>query len=159
MYRVAGDEVEVLLGHPGGPYFARKDRGSWTVPKGLVDPQEPELEAARREFREETGLGADGLPSAGDDYLDLGEVRLAGGKRVRAWAFEGDCDPETLESNPFEIEWPPRSGRRAQFPEIDRYEFLALDLAADAIAPAQRPFLERLASALLATRKKEDPAR
>lgn len=142
LYRQSENVTEVLLGHPGGPYFARKDLGSWTIPKGLVEGSEVDLEAARREFEEETGLSSEG------PYLDLGEVRYRGGKRLRAWAFRGDCEPATLESNAFEIEWPPRSGRRQSFPELDRFEFFAIDEAFERIHPVQSSLLEALMKAL-----------
>src|SRR5262245_21481534 len=107
------EQVEVLLVHPGGPFFRNRDDGWWTVPKGLADPGEDALEAARREFGEETGCA---LPE-GAAYVDLGSIEQKGGKVVRAWAVEGDCDPATLSSNTFELEWPPRSGRKRAFPE------------------------------------------
>ena len=111
MYRRRASAVEVLLVHPGGPFFAEKDAGAWSVPKGLVDDGEPELEAARREFREETSLDADA-----DEFLPLGEVRLKSGKVVVAWAFAGDWEAADLRSNTFGLEWPPRSGRRGASP-------------------------------------------
>jgi len=142
-YRRRAGAVEVLLVHPGGPFFRRRDAGAWSVPKGEVAPGEDPLDTARRELSEETGLAA---PGAG--LVDLGEVRQRGGKRVRAWAFEGDADPAELCSNAFEIEWPPRSGRRRSFPEVDRAEFFPLAEASRRINPAQAAFLERLAAAL-----------
>lgn len=149
MYRVHQNEVEVLLGHPGGPFFARKDRGSWTIPKGLTEGSESSFEAACREFREETGLEPEVLPPSEADFVTLGEITLRGGKKVEAWAFEGDCEPESLAGNTFEMEWPPRSGRRQSFPEIDRFAYFELAEAADFLSSAQRPFLERLAEVLL----------
>lgn len=148
MYRVVPDRgyLEVLLGHPGGPYFRRRDLGAWGVPKGLIEAHEPALDAARREFLEETGLEPRALPASEADYLALGDVTLRSGKRVSAWAFRGTCEPDTLESNEFELEWPPRSGRRQRFPEIDRFAFFELAEAADRIAPAQRPLLTRLSA-------------
>ena len=134
----------MLLGHPGGPFFRRKDHGAWTVPKGLLEGSEEELAGARREFEEETGLVVEAR-----DFIDLGEIALRSGKKVRAWAFEGDCDPTSLESNLFEIEWPPRSGRRQSFPEIDRFAFFDPEEAAERLHPAQTPFLERLLRSLL----------
>jgi predicted NUDIX family NTP pyrophosphohydrolase len=127
-----------LLVHPGGPYFAKKDDGAWSLPKGLVDEGEDALTAARRELREETGLEP---PAEG--YVDLGEVVQKAGKRVRAFAFAGDCDPAACRSGTFSMEWPPRSGRRVDFPEVDRAAFFDLDEAARKILPAQAPFLER----------------
>lgn len=136
------DGLEVLLVHPGGPFFANRDAGSWTIPKGEVDGDEEPLVAARREFVEETGLEV-----PGDGFISLGSVRQKGGKEVLAWAFEGNCDPETIRSNTFELEWPPRSGRRREFPEIDRAAFFAPDEAKAKLNPAQVAFLERLRNA------------
>ena len=141
LYRLTR-ELEVFLVHPGGPFFARKDDGSWGVPKGLVEPDEGRLAAARREFEEETGF-----PTPEDGYQDLGEIQQ-GRKTVHAWAFEGDAEPADLASNTFEMEWPPRSGRRQSFPEIDRGDFFTLDRALVKMREAQHPLLERLASAL-----------
>ncbi len=144
LYRVRPGSVEVLLGHPGGPFFRKKDHGAWTIPKGLLeDEHEDELVAARREFQEETGIEA---PDGG--LLDLGEVRMKSGKRVRAWAFCGDCGPDQLESNTFEMEWPPRSGKQTSFPELDRFAFFDVVEAAERIHPAQAPFLVRLMESL-----------
>jgi predicted NUDIX family NTP pyrophosphohydrolase len=128
----------VLLVHPGGPFFARKDLGAWTIPKGLVEDGEELLDAARREFEEETGFSA-----AADEYFPLGSVRQKGGKIVHAWAFLGDCDPAGLTSNMFEFEWPPRSGKRASFPEADRAELFDLERARAKILPAQRELIDR----------------
>lgn len=143
LYRRHGGVLEVLLVHPGGPFFRRRDLGVWSVPKGEVGPGEDPAEAARRELAEETGLTA---PEAG--LLELGEVRQRGGKRVLAWAFEGDCDPAATRSNSFEVEWPPRSGRRQSFPEVDRAAFFGLAEARRRINPAQVALLDRLAAAL-----------
>ena len=142
MYRVRGGRLEVLLAHPGGPFFARKDPGAWSLPKGMIDPGEEPLAAARREFAEETSFP---VPEAG--FVPLGEIQQSK-KRVVAWAFEGDCDPDRLASNTFELEWPPRSGKRAVFPEIDRVGWFALDEARAKLNPAQVPFLERLRARL-----------
>jgi len=142
MFRRHGT-LEVLLVHPGGPFFARRDLGAWSVPKGEVSEGEDEQAAARRELTEETGLRA---PEG--ELLDLGEVRQKGGKRVRAWAFEGDCDPAALRSNRFEMEWPPRSGRVQSFPEVDRAAFFDLDQARRRINAAQVAFLDRLEARL-----------
>lgn len=143
LYRVVDDgadgRIEVLLGHMGGPFWARKDAGAWTIPKGEHEPDEDPLSAARREFEEETGVT---LPVA--DFVDLGEIRQSGGKVVRAWAVEGDLDPATLASNTFEMEWPPRSGKSATFPELDRFEWLDLDAARSKIIAGQSEFLDRL---------------
>jgi len=138
MLRSRVGSVEFLLVHPGGPFYANRDEGVWSIPKGLVGKGEEPLEAARREFSEETGLRTDHC-----DFLDLGEIRQQGGKIVRAWAFVGDCDPTQLHSNTFELQWPPRSGRRERFPEVDRAAWLDRAAADRKILPAQRPLLER----------------
>lgn len=145
--RVEPNDVRILLGHPGGPFFARKDEGSWTIPKGLVEDGEESLEAARREFTEETGLET---PDSG--YVDLGEMSYKSGKRVLAWAFEGECDPSQLESNTFQIEWPPKSGKKATFPEIDRFALYSVGTAVDKIHPAQLVLIERLLKHLVSKR-------
>jgi predicted NUDIX family NTP pyrophosphohydrolase len=138
--------LEVLLGHPGGPFFAKKDEGSWTVLKGEADPGEELPAVARREFAEETGQE----PPDGT-MLELGEVPQRGGKTVVAWALAGDLDPAAARSNTFEMEWPPRSGRVRVFPEIDRVEWFDLESARQKILPAQVPFLERLEDAVRET--------
>jgi predicted NUDIX family NTP pyrophosphohydrolase len=152
LYRRSAVGLEVLLVHPGGPFWSRKDEGAWSIPKGLVESGEDGLSAARREFREETGFE----PGAAGNERDLGAVRLPSGKQLRVWAAEGDCDPALLSSNSFEMEWPPRSGRRAQFPEVDRGAWFDLSTAAEKIHRGQRPLLERLASQLAVT---TNPAR
>lgn len=129
----------MLLVHPGGPFWARKDEGAWSIPKGEYEPSEDPVSAARREFAEELGS-----PPPDGPVLDLGEVTQQGGKRVRAWAIAGDLDVTTVVSNTFEMEWPPRSGRRRSFPECDRAEWFTLDVAAAKVLGAQRPFLDRL---------------
>jgi len=139
LYRRTGNGTEVFLVHPGGPYWARKDEGAWSVPKGLVDAGEDELACARREFSEETGFD---LPPAGSER-PLGSFRLPSGKRLHVWAAEGDCDPAALRSNLFEMEWPPHSGRSAQFPEVDRGGWFDEPAALLRIAPGQRAVLER----------------
>ena len=136
----------MLLGHPGGPYFARKDEGHWTVLKGEIGAEEQPDEVARREFAEETGHP---LPDA--PMVDLGEIRQAGGKLVVAWAVEGDLDPAQVVSNEFEMQWPPRSGRTQRFPEIDRVQWFDFTAANYRILPAQRPFLDRLRTILADT--------
>ncbi|MGH9006639.1 MAG: NUDIX domain-containing protein [Acidimicrobiales bacterium] len=135
---------EVLLVHPGGPFWARRDEGAWSIPKGEIEGDEEEQAVAAREFTEELGA----VPPA-DGWLDLGEVVQSGGKRVRAWAVEGAFDPDTLISNTFETEWPPRSGRRSTFPEVDRAEWFGADVAASKLVSAQRQFVNRLAEVLL----------
>jgi predicted NUDIX family NTP pyrophosphohydrolase len=144
LYRRRDSGVEVLLVHPGGPYWAGKDEGAWSVPKGLVDAGEEELATAHREFKEETGFDARGAGSE----RDLGTFQLPGGKRLHVWAIEGDCDPAELQSNLFEMEWPPRSGRRARFPEVDRGGWFDREPALLKIAKGQRPVLEKFYSAL-----------
>ena len=139
LWRSRGGLLEVLLGHPGGPYFAGKDADHWTVLKGEVDPGEDLLAVARREFEEETGF-----PPPEGPTIELGEIRQKSGKRVLAWAVEGDLDTQSAVSNSVEMEWPPRSGRMRKFPEIDRVEWFGLDEARDKIKAAQVPFLDRL---------------
>jgi predicted NUDIX family NTP pyrophosphohydrolase len=139
MYRMGGEGLEVLLVHPGGPFWARKDLGSWSIPKGEYTDGEDPLAAAVREFAEETGITL--APSA---FVPLGEVKQRGGKIVTAWAVEGDVDPATLTSNTFELEWPPRSGRTQQFPEVDRAEWFAPAVARQKIVTAQAELIDRL---------------
>lgn len=142
MYRTSGGAIEMLIAHPGGPLFARRDHGAWTVPKGLVEPGESPFETAKREFTEETGFAAD-APT----YLDLGSVRLESGKVVLVWAFEGDCDPDALHSNLFELEWPRRSGKIGRYPEVDRVAWATADIARRKLNPAQAAFVDRLLAA------------
>ena len=142
MYRNTDEALEVFLVHPGGPFFAKKDLGAWSIPKGEYDDTEPALEAAKREFVEETGF-----PVAGP-FLDLGKIKQAGGKIVSAWAFAGDCDPTQLVSNTCSIEWPPRSGRTLEIPEVDRGAWFTVSDARERIKNTQAPFLERLVKAL-----------
>nr|WP_203592680.1 MULTISPECIES: NUDIX domain-containing protein [unclassified Streptomyces] len=139
LFRRTGPEVEVLLGHMGGPYFARRDAGAWTVPKGEYEPDEPAFDAARREFREELGVAPPDGPA-----LPLGEVRQAGGKTVTVWAVEADLDPAAVVPGTFTMEWPPKSGRTREFPELDRVAWLPLDRARAVIVSAQTAFLDRL---------------
>jgi predicted NUDIX family NTP pyrophosphohydrolase len=139
LWRRRAGRVEVLLGHPGGPYFAKKDAGVWSILKGEFDPSEDALTVARREFQEETGHRAPDGP-----VLHLGDVRQRGGKVVSAWGIEGELDPSVAASNTFEMEWPPRSGKVGAFPEIDRVEWFDVDAAKGKINPAQVPFLDRL---------------
>jgi predicted NUDIX family NTP pyrophosphohydrolase len=140
LFRRAPGGLEVLLGHPGGPFFARKDEGVWSIPKGEIDDDEEPRAAALREFAEETGT----VPPD-RDLLDLGEIRQRSGKLVRAWAAEGDLDAGAIVSNTFALEWPPRSGRQQTFPEIDRAEWFGLEEAARRMVPAQAQLLDRLA--------------
>jgi predicted NUDIX family NTP pyrophosphohydrolase len=143
LFRRGEPGVEVLLVHPGGPFFARRDDGAWSIPKGLHEDGEEPLAAARREFAEELGS-----PCPDGPALELGEVRQKNGKRVTAWAIEGDLDAGAITSNTFELEWPPRSGRRQEFPEVDRAGWFALDAARTKLLAAQAPLLDRLADAL-----------
>ena len=139
LYRRRASGVEVFLVHPGGPYWARKDEGAWSVPKGLVDAGEEELACARREFKEETGFDVDG---SGPEH-DLGTFRLPSGKQLHVWAIEGDCNPAELSSNLFEMEWPPKSGRTGRFPEVDRGGWFNRPQALLKIVTGQRPVVER----------------
>ena len=139
LYRRHEGRLQVLLAHPGGPFWAKKDLGAWTIPKGEHGQDEDPEQAARREFAEETGATLDSV-----HLIPLGEVKQKSGKLVRAFAAEGDFDPKTLRSNTFELEWPPRSGRRLEVPEVDRAEWFDLEEAAGRMFEAQRPFLERL---------------
>ena len=143
LYRVRNRAPEVLLVHPGGPFWAKRDLGAWSIPKGEYDDGEDPRTCALRELEEELGTA----PALGA-LIDVGSVRQKGGKEVVAWAAEGDFDPSTLRSNTFELEWPPRSGRRQRFPEVDRAEWFAAPEARERILPAQAPFLDRLAERL-----------
>ncbi|BBC38285.1 Hydrolase, NUDIX family [Streptomyces graminofaciens] len=139
LHRRTSDGVEVLLGHMGGPFFARKDAGAWTVPKGEYEPDEPAWEAARREFQEELGLA----PPDGE-AVPLGEVTQANGKIVTVWAIEADLDPATVVPGTFRMEWPPKSGQIQEFPELDRVAWMDVDRARVLIVKAQAEFLDRL---------------
>jgi predicted NUDIX family NTP pyrophosphohydrolase len=143
LYRRRGSGVEVLIGHMGGPFWARKDDAAWSVPKGEYGPDEQVFDVALREFEEELGT-----PVPADDFLPLGDVRQSGGKVLTVWAAEGDLDADATTSNTFELEWPPRSGRRRQFPEIDRAEWFGLDDARAKLNPAQSELVDRLAALL-----------
>jgi predicted NUDIX family NTP pyrophosphohydrolase len=139
LYRKRDATLEVLLVHPGGPLWARRDLGAWSLPKGEYEPGEDPLSAARREFAEELGL-----PPPDGQLYELGEVRQKSGKRVSAWAVEGDFDPERLTSNTFALQWPPRSGRMQEFPEVDRAAWFTIEQARERINPAQVALLDRL---------------
>ena len=136
-------ELEVLLVHPGGPFWARRDAGAWSIPKGEVEPGEEERACALRELEEETGAAFRDVSE--DELLPLGEVRHKSGKVVSAWALEGELDADAIVSMTFELEWPPRSGRLQVFPEVDRAGWFALPAAREKLLPAQAPFVDRLA--------------
>jgi predicted NUDIX family NTP pyrophosphohydrolase len=138
LFRKTHTGPQVFLAHPGGPFWQRRDAGAWTIPKGNINPGEAPLEAARREFEEETGL----VP--GGPYLELGSVKQKGGKVVHAWACEGDADPGAVTSNSTTMEWPRGSGRLLTFPEVDRCAWFDMGIARDRINPAQRELLDRL---------------
>jgi predicted NUDIX family NTP pyrophosphohydrolase len=145
MFRKSPKGLEVLLAHPGGPYFRNKDEGAWTIPKGEAAKGEDLLTRARTEFEEELGIAAPAVTN----WIELGSVKQKGGKIVHAWAFEGDCPRNFVAvSNTFDLEWPPRSGRTQQFPEIDHAEFFSVDEAKRKVKDAQIPFLDRLVEAL-----------
>ncbi|MBP1747659.1 MAG: phosphohydrolase [Deltaproteobacteria bacterium] len=136
MYRRRDAAVEVLLVHPGGPFWAKKDDGAWSLPKGVIDLGEDELLAAIREFEEETGFKAEG------EFIALNPRRQPSGKIISAWAIEGDCDPLGMKSNTFTVEWPPRSGKMAEFPEADRIEWFDIESAKSKIIKGQKGFIE-----------------
>lgn len=138
LYRRGQAGLEVFLVHPGGPFWVKKDLGAWSVPKGEYGPDENAMAAAQREFKEETGFTVSGT------LLELGTIRQAAGKLVSVWALEGDCDAAALESNWCQIEWPPRSGRKMDIPEVDRGAWFSLDQAGEKILSSQRPILEML---------------
>jgi predicted NUDIX family NTP pyrophosphohydrolase len=142
LYRLHRGILQVLLVHPGGPFWARKDEGAWSIPKGEIGPGEVPEDAARREFTEETGFPATG------DLLPLGHIKQRGGKTVHAWALAGDCDPAAFRSNTFELEWPPRSGKMAEFPEADRAAWFSIGEAREKILESQAEFLVRLERAI-----------
>ena len=139
MYRRdAGGQLQVLLAHPGGPFWRSRDEAAWTIPKGEYQDPEDAMSAALREFAEETGFPVT------PPLLPLGEITQKSGKRIAAWAFQGDCEPANLQSNSFEMEWPPRSGRRHHYPEIDRVQWFSLAEARRKLLPAQCALLDRL---------------
>lgn len=142
LFRRRSAGLEVLLAHPGGPFWARKDLGAWSIPKGEIDPGEDPVAAARREFREEIGLDVSG------PMFPLGERKQPGGKLVKIWAAEGDFEPSQLRSNTFELEWPKGSGRVRTFPEVDRAQWFELPEARRYILPGQAPFLDALVAVL-----------
>jgi predicted NUDIX family NTP pyrophosphohydrolase len=138
LYRFQKDGVEVFLVHPGGPFWANKDKGSWSVPKGEYNDDEDALKAAQREFQEETGLSIQG------NFIELGEVRQPSGKRVMVWALENDQEVENIRSNTFQLEWPPKSGKIQEFPEVDRGGWFSIPEARQKILKGQFPFLDKL---------------
>ena len=142
LYRRVGKDFQVLLAHPGGPFWAKRDAGAWSIPKGLIDENEEPLAAARREFEEETGLRLAG------PFQELGEVRQKAGKLIHAWACEGDADPASLRSNEMRTEWPYGSGRWITFPEVDQYVWCDPQTAREKLNPAQTAFIDRLEALL-----------
>lgn len=138
LYRMQSGQLEVLLVHPGGPFWSKKDEGAWFVPKGELNVGEEPLAGAKREFEEETGLKPEG------EFLALENVKQKSGKTIVAWAFEGDCDPSSIKSNTFSIEWPPKSGRQQEFPEIDRAGFFTVPQAKAKMHPVEYPLVLRL---------------
>jgi len=138
MYRLRDGFLEVFLVHPGGPFWAKKDLGAWSIPKGEYGPEETPLDAARREFGEETACPSEG------ELLPLTPLKQPSGKLIAAWAFQGDCDAGSIQSNTFSLEWPPGSGRRQEFPEVDRASWFTLEKAREKIAQGQVGFLEEL---------------
>jgi predicted NUDIX family NTP pyrophosphohydrolase len=142
MYRYRDDSLEVLLVHPGGPFWKGKDERAWSIPKGEYQQDEEPLEAAKREFWEETGIGAEGL------FSPLSTLKQPGGKKITAWAFEGDCDASSVKSNTFSMEWPPRSGKQAEFPEVDKAAWFAVNEARDKLVKGQVAFVDELCDLL-----------
>jgi len=142
MYRFREMKLQVFLVHPGGPFWARKDKAAWSIPKGEFDDLEAPLEAAKREFQEETGISVTG------DFIDLGEVKQPGRKIIYVWAVEGDCDPAAIKSNTFEMQWPPKSGKYKSFPEVDRAGWFSLGAAREKLHKGQVVLIDRLAEKL-----------
>ena len=147
MFRFRGQTLQVLLAHPGGPYWAKKDLASWSIPKGLFEKDEQALDAAKREFKEETSFEPKG------DFIELMPLKQKSGKIVHCWAFQGDCDPSALKSNTFSMEWPPDSDKQSEFPEIDRADWFDIPAAKQKILPGQAPFLDELCQKLNYTPK------
>jgi predicted NUDIX family NTP pyrophosphohydrolase len=151
MYRRSGDSIEVFLVHPGGPFWIRKDLGSWSIPKGEYEPGEDPLDAARREFNEETGFVADG------EFIPLTPIKQKSGKIVSAWAVEGNVDATAIESNMFSMEWPPKSGRQEEFPEVDRAGWFTPDEGRLKVNPAQAAFIDTLCAYLSSSTVSSSP--
>jgi predicted NUDIX family NTP pyrophosphohydrolase len=143
IYRRKNHGTEVFLAHPGGPFWAKKDLNAWSIPKGEYGSEEDPLAAAKREFEEETGFRPEGT------FVALGDLKQAGGKIVTAWAVEGDCDLSVLRSNTFSLEWPPRSGRMVEFPEVDRWQWFSIEEARERLLSGQKVFLDRLVELLV----------
>jgi predicted NUDIX family NTP pyrophosphohydrolase len=143
IYRRKNHGTEVFLAHPGGPFWAKKDLNAWSIPKGEYGSGEDPLAAAKREFEEETGFRPEGT------FVALGDLKQAGGKIVTAWAVEGDCDLSVLRSNTFSLEWPPRSGRMVEFPEVDRWQWFSIEEARERLLSGQKVFLDRLVELLV----------
>lgn len=148
MFRKPGANLEVFLVHPGGPFWVKKDLGAWSIPKGEYGEADDALQAAQREFREETGFEVNG------DFLPLGQVKQAGGKIITAWAVEGDCSPVAIRSNTFSVEWPPKSGRQQEFPEVDRASWFTVAEAKVRILKGQLEFLNRLSTQIAAAQSR-----
>jgi predicted NUDIX family NTP pyrophosphohydrolase len=142
LYRIRQSGLEVFLVHPGGPFWAKKDDGAWSIPKGEFEEGEDPLSVAKREFQEETEFSVDG------NFIALNPLQPPGGKRIYAWGVKGDCAAESIKSNLFSVEWPPRSGKRGEFPEVDRAGWFTLEAARKKILPGQVGFLEELATAI-----------
>ena len=142
IYRRKNHGTEVFLAHPGGPFWAKKDLNAWSIPKGEYGSEEDPLAAAKREFEEETDFRPEGT------FVALGDLKQAGGKIVTAWAVEGDCDLSVLRSNTFSLEWPPRSGRMVEFPEVDRWQWFSIEEARERLLSGQKVFLDRLVELL-----------
>jgi predicted NUDIX family NTP pyrophosphohydrolase len=151
VYRRRSGACEVFLVHPGGPFWQSRDLGAWSIPKGEVRPDEEPLDAARREFVEETGVEISG------DFLSLAPIRQPGGKTIHAWAVEGECDPAAIRSNTFATEWPPHSGHVREFPEVDRADWFLIDEARQRITKGQRGFLDQLLQLLDRDRGQKTP--
>lgn len=142
LYRFRDEQLQVFLVHPGGPFWSKKDTGVWSIPKGEYTDDEDAFKAAKREFREETGYEAEG------NFIQLASIKQPGGKTVSAWAFEGDCDAGKIKSNTFSMEWPPRSGKQAEFPEVDRAQWFPIETAKIKLLKGQAGFIGQLCEAL-----------